>query len=390
MRWSRDLAGLPPRGLLVALGGCESLQARDVSRYERATLEAWVERGGALFVAGAHEYLWPELGVHLWRSPGECSPTLGLVGEIARAEMGDEDASLPPPPDAGTSPSGFEAIPGAFQEDPVGTMEELAEAEELPPPRWATPVAAPLAGMGTVPMRRPASIVVGKDADATTVLRLPAGAAGVIVRRGEGAIVVLASASPLQNRELDSAEGGVLFARLLAEVAPEGPVMFDEYHLGVGERRSLTQYLRGIGGGAAALQVLLVLGLVLWRRGTRFGAPRTELPPLPAGTASYVSAIGTLYAKSGDAAGAVGLLARHGLHRVAEHHHLPSSDPAALGKALEERGHEEEARAVAALGAIVAAPHTDKRYLVGRAREIDHLVATAMGTEGQKKRGETS
>lgn len=377
LRWSRDLAALPDDGVLVALGGCDLPMARQVSRYEREVLERWIDDGGILLVAGAHEYLWPELGVHLWRPPGECDPDIGIVGELARAELGDRDASLPPPPDGGVRQPTFDDLQAEIEQDPIAVVEELTEVEELPEPEWATPVAPPVEGMDPVPLRQPASIVVSKDAESTTVLTLPSGPAGVIVRRGEGAIVALASASALQNRELGVAEGGVLFARLVEPFASEGPVMFDEYHLGVGERRSITQYLRGIGGGAAALQFLVVIGLVLWRRGTRFGPPRSELPPVPAGTASYVSAIGTLYAKSRDAAGAVTLLARHGLQRVAEHHHLPSSDPEAMQKALEERHREEEARAVRALGAIVRTPDTDKRHLVARAREIDDLVRAA-------------
>ena len=377
MRWSRDLAALPDEGVLVALGGCELPMARPVSRYERDVLERWIDGGGVLLVAGAHEFLWPELGVHMWRPPGECDPDIGIVGELARAEMGERDASLPPPPDGGVRQPTLDDFQAELEQDPIGVMEELAQTEELPAPIWATPAAPPLEGIELVPLRQPASVVPGKDSRASTILTLPSGPAGVVVRRGEGAIVALASASVLQNREIASGEGGVLFARLIDALAPRGPVMFDEYHLGVGERRSITQYLRGVGGGAAALQVLLVIGLVLWRRGTRFGQPRSDLPAVPAGTASYVAAIGTLYAKSKDAAGAVSLLARHALQRVADHHHLPSSDPEAAAKALEERHREDEARAVRALGAIAKSPDTDGRSLVSRAKEIDDLVRSA-------------
>ena len=377
MRWSRDLAALPSEGVLVALGGCELPMARPVSRYERQILERWIDGGGVLVVAGAHEYLWPELGVHMWRPSGECDPDIGIVGELARAEMGERDASLPPPPDGGVRPPTFDDLQAELEEDPIAVVEELAQTEELPPPRWASAVAPPLEGIGSVPLRQPASVVPAKDARATTILSLPSGPAGVVVRRGEGAIVALASASLLQNREIASAEGGVLFTRIVDALGSEGPVIFDEYHLGVGERRSITQYLRSAGGGAAAVQLLLVIGLVLWRRGTRFGQPRSDLPPVPAGTASYVAAIGTLYAKSRDAAGAVGLLVRHALQRIADHHHLPSSDPEAMAKALEERHREDEARAVRSLGAIAKSPETDRRALVSRAKDIDDLVAAA-------------
>jgi len=373
--WARDLSGLPERGMLVALGGCDNLMARRVTRYEREALEAWVSEGGVLLVAGADDYLWPELGVEMSRGSGECDPDVGLAGIIARAERGDlpEEEDEPEEGEDPVEPP----IPPTFEDDPMAAFDELTEEEGLPPPMWATSGGGALSGMGSVPMRRPAVIHVVDDAAATTLLRLPRGPAAVAVRHGEGTVIAVASANPFQNREIESADGGVLFARLRSAYAPEGPVVFDEFHLGVGERRSLTHYVRDIDGAPVALQGLIVIAFLLWRFGTRFGDTRTEPAPPPAGTASYVTAIGTLFRKSRDPGGAIGLLARHGLSRVADHYHQPSTDSEALATRLEERGRVTQAAAVRELGAIARNTATGPRELVARARRIDDCARRA-------------
>ena len=47
--------------------------------------------------------------------------------------------------------------------------------------------------------------------------------------------------------------------------APRGPVLFDEYHLGVGERRSMMRYLRQAGAMPFIVQLVFVALLLLWR-----------------------------------------------------------------------------------------------------------------------------
>ncbi|MEM9192273.1 MAG: DUF4350 domain-containing protein, partial [Myxococcota bacterium] len=90
VRWARDLSGLPPDAVLVALGGCENRLARNLSRYERESVAEWVNRGGVMIVAGAHNYLWPELGVDLGAPVGGCFPAFDLSDAVVREE--DEDS----------------------------------------------------------------------------------------------------------------------------------------------------------------------------------------------------------------------------------------------------------------------------------------------------------
>src|SRR6185369_1339779 len=95
---------------------------------------------------------------------------------------------------------------------------------------------------------------------------------GVALRRDRGWVIALASGSPFQNRDLRTSDGGPLLARLLDAYAARGaPVLFDEYHLGVGDSRSTMRYLADAGYGPLALQAVLLVALVLWRAGARFG-----------------------------------------------------------------------------------------------------------------------
>ncbi len=365
IRWTRDLEGLPTDGLLVAIGGCAQAPNRDLSRYEISALSDWIEGGGVLLVAGAHDYLWEDAEVALDPPPG-CTMEQALATELARAERGEE---------AGEEDE--EAEP-----DAEAIVNALFDEQEESPPEWVTGTGL-LAGVGPLPLERPGAIrTTSQDAQTlfeTGKLGTPH---GVLVPRGAGAIVVLSSASPLQNRNLSAADGGVVFARLARALAPEGPVIFDEYHLGVGARRSLGRYVRDVGGAAVALQLLVVVLFLLLARGVRFGRPEVVVPPVPGGTASYVEGVGDLYARTGDASAALGLVAAHGLDEVAAHHHLHDASAARLEKILGERGKKEAASAVRRLAELSKLSEVEGRALVDHVSEVDSLVALAKGQRG--------
>ncbi len=436
-RWDQDLARLPPRGLLVALGGCEAPMYRSVSRYEHTALARFVRGGGVLLVAGAIGYLRngddtdgaagkddeaphhvgghesggghaqgkdrdhtkgrhqgkgrdqrdrdghgapagrdrhqdqaDALPVWLARDSGSCSPTQALFDDLP---SGASDGGVPD----GAAPDPAHQLGQDFESHPEQTLKALAQDDPKPPPDPAVPV-GPLAGLDeAIPLREPAHIELRKGTTAETLLELSSGPGGVAVKVGKGTIVVLASASPFENRALESADGGALFARLLAHYAPDGPVLFDEYHLGVGARRSVARYVRQIGGVPIVLQLLVVVGLVLLRIGTRFGVPRRPVPPAPAGTASYVAGVGQLYEKSHDSRGVMQILVRQALARIAEHHHVTGGDVESLAEQLSERGHAAPARAVREMGALLERPPEREADLVDRAHDIDGYVTRA-------------
>lgn len=378
-RWAEDLGRLPPRGILVALGSCDQLMRRPLGRLERENLRRWVEGGGVLVVAGVDDYVRrADFGVELASDPARCRPTEGLVGMLADAEERGRRRKRPD-----DEQRRLDQIPSALRDDPSGTYDELTEEEALPPSRVVVGVAEPLTNTPLAGMRRPLRIDVSSTSESVDLLRLdgPNGeTAGVRVRVGEGAVIALSSASLFQNRDLSSEQGGVLFARLVRAEAPEGPVLFDEYHLGVGQQRSLARYLRQVGMGAVVLQLLLLALFALWRFGARFGGTRADPEPEPAGTVSYVEGVGTLYARARDPAGAAKILVRRALERIGAHHHLDGQDPKKLADELDGRRRPAAAEAVRRIAAHLA-DGVGRGGLTRFASELDSLVQRAVADE---------
>lgn len=374
-RWAEDLGRLPERGMLVALGSCDQLMRRELGRVERENLTRWVAEGGVLVVAGVPSYLTRDaFGVALSGDRERCRPTEGLIGMLARAE--DRASGRKRTQD--DSGRDLDDLPDAFREDPSATYDEVTAQDPLPAAQTAVASGAPLEGMAPIGLRRALDVEVSQNVLGDTMLRLdgPDGrAAGVRVRVGQGFVIALASASPFANRDLRDG-GGVLFARLVRAYAPDGPVLFDEYHLGVGQQRGTIRYLRQVGAGAIFVQVLLLIGLALWRAGARFGGVRIDPLPEPGGTASYVDGVATLYEKASDPAGAARIVVRRALARIAAHHHVVTSDPARLMRELEERGRHDAAAAVRDLDSILVS-EIGRPPLARLVSEIDARVRRA-------------
>jgi hypothetical protein len=351
-RWAQDLARLPNHVVLVALGGCDAAMARPVARYERQELVRWVRAGGVLVVAGARDYLPQALGVQ-FKFDSRCKTQWASLFEAGAKDETDSD-EVPFAADGGTS----EGEPIAADGGVAADAGAAGGAAALPPSdtTWAIPMAAPLRGLPVIPFRDAGDLVLMPDLEPEVLLGDPrrdeAGnesdvePLALTVKQGLGRVIVLASASMLQNAELGSSDGGELFVRLLRTYAPGMPVVFDEYHLGIGERRSLMRYLRQMGAAPIALQLLFLVAVVLWRAGARFGAVVPPAPEPPPQSASFVVALGQLYARSADARGAIELVARDAWLRIAAHHHVEPAPPARLVEALRARGADAAAEAV--------------------------------------------
>jgi len=384
-RWVEDLAALPDGGMLVALGACKGM-ARKLSRYEQAELTRWVESGGVLLVAGARHYLPKKLGVTFESSP-DCPQLIELVGG-----QGDEDETEEDAADENADSDeddAEEAVPAALSASGTPALAGTGAGSGDEDMVWTSPADELLAGLPPIAMRKPGRLVIDDNAKSPRVLlsfpdapTMPESEvqreAAVVIERGRGKVVVLASASMLQNRELAAGEGGVLFARLLAAYAPKGPLLFDEYHLGVGERRSMTRYLRNVGATPFALQLLLAALVWLWHSGARFGAIRRPRPPAPAGTASFVSALGGLFERAADPQGTLRILEHQALAQVAARHHLPpSTSSQRIARALEARGLKQAAAAVTRIGEAERMLLADRMDISAVSRQVDAAVKEA-------------
>jgi hypothetical protein len=241
---THEIAELGP-GALIAVSGCAAAQLRDLTRLERERLARFVDAGGLLVVVGAFDFIPEALGIRV-----------------------------------------------ADRADCLGT----------PPPRVRAQAAgAPLAHLLPFLVEAPATLDALPFADATPLLSSGAGALGFTALSGRGRVVVLGIPEALTNRNL-ALGGGAVLVRLLRAFAPQGPVWFDEFHLGLGERRSLTRYLRDRGLAPSLVQLLLVLVAALGVARLRLLPVRER--PAEAPRSPLAHALARLYARTGQLAAA--------------------------------------------------------------------------------------
>jgi hypothetical protein len=328
-RWTQDLGRLPDGGMLVALGDGEP--QRPLGRRERDRLRDWLEAGGTLVVLGARGY-----------APRGASFSIEPAPE---PETKDPDAGEP----------------------------------EEPTPRKISIAGLALArGLTDVAIRAPGEIKV--DAPGWELLlgdlKAPV---GVVVPVGLGHVVAVAGSSFVTNRDVGAGDHAPLFARVVERFAPEGPVRFDEFHLGMGSGRSIVSWLRGAGFGPAIAQALLVVCLLLTPVAVRFGAASPPPPPPPDDTRTYVEGMGRIYGRAGDVVACADRLVGGVLARVAARHGLEAqAGPRALADALRAGGREAAADAVEAMESararLVAGAKPRPADLVSLGRELDRLL----------------
>lgn len=330
-RLNREISHLG-LGTLVAIAGCHGGLVRPLLRPEREELARWVEAGGLLIVAGVDDYLPVTSGLNM-DLPATC-----------------EDASR--------------------QGDESDAPDGLLAHERVPYRVEVTPSGPPLTNMLPFVTERARSVRALPGYEATVILESPAGILGLTTPLGRGRVVLLGVSEALTNRELAQG-GGALMARLLESFAPKGPVWFDEYHLGMGERRSLVRYLRDRGFGLSLAQACLVVLAALLARAVRLGPARSPTGGPSLASRRYLAALGSLYARSRDAQGALAALARHAVRHVATHHRARAVRPEALPAWLEARGLRGPAASVRHIQALGTQPLKRGESLLARAQQID-------------------
>jgi hypothetical protein len=338
------------RGTLIAVAGCDGSQVRPLLRPEREELARWVEAGGLLIVAGAEHYLPESSGLWFDR----------------RADCRDAEKD-----------SWLEGLLNGPGDD----------ADALPQDILALPFGAPLAHALPFQTKRARTLRSGIESQATELISSQYGPLGLTSPFGRGRVVLLGIPESLSNRRLAEG-GGVVIARLLAAFAPEGQVWFDEYHLGMGERRSLIRYLREQGYGLVLLQAVLVVLALLLAKTARVGRPREALRspthPLtarPQRGKSYLQALSRMYEQSQDQSGALRVLARHALVRLGRRYRAAGVEPERMADWLERAGYASVASCARKIEDHAERPLERGESLVARARKIeeDFTFAVALG-----------
>jgi len=356
-RWTRDLTHLPQgRGVLVAVGDPFGEPARPLGRAEADALDRWVHGGGTIVILGAASYLPGSFGVDL-SEPAGAEPKDALSVEERRRRK---------------------VMPW---DDPVVLARVAARN------RVVTAQLAPggiAAGLSELRLTAPGHLRT-TFGEWERVATSPKDDLVLVRAKGKGHVAIVASASFVTNEELAALDHAALALRLLA--LGRGPVLLDEYHLGMGSTDSLLRTLVDRGFLATLLQAVLVALLVLWRAGARFGRPRPPAPAEAADVTAYVDAVGRIYEHAGDAGASMERLAAHALGRVAARHGVQGTAPAALAGTLRARGRAGAAAAVDAVSARLARARVAakgargkdaSRALVDFARGLDDDLSPAL------------
>lgn len=346
--FTRDLSQLP-RGTLISFGGCHAEGVRKVSRPEREALARWVEEGGLLISLGVGDVLPDSAGLFFQRPP-DCT---GDDGPLA-AWLGDTQDRLA-----------------------KRTDELVAEA-----------AGPPLSHLLPFNVREARPLRVGHDAEATEILTSSEGTLGLTAPYGRGRVVLLGISEALTNEALSDG-GGLVFARLLRAFAPDGTVWFDEYHLGMGERRSLIGYVRDLGYAPLLMQAIAALLLGLFSFAVRVGPAQSAAPSVQTRVErSFLEALSALFQRSQDTRAALQMLAEDALARIAHGYHAREIPPRKLEHWLRLRGLFAAAHYAQNIARHAAIPLAPGETLVSRAQAIDQdatlavAIATLSGSLG--------
>lgn len=120
----------------------------------------------------------------------------------------------------------------------------------------------------------------------------------VSAARGKGLYVAVNDVFPAGNLGIATADNADFVLNLAGLVPPGGTIWFDEYHKRASERGFMT-YLRERALMPVLIYALLVIGLLFWRSGSRFGEAEPLVVDRRRDSGEYVKAVATLYQSAG-------------------------------------------------------------------------------------------
>lgn len=235
-----SLEALPPNARTVVIA---APQARTISPAEIEALEQFVRAGGTLVLLTSRERRKGQPALEQWLELEQGS----WLGASARGLPEDE-------------------------QDLGGTTVDV----------WLPAGAA--RGLSGLRVSRDHGITLGM-AEAVPLAGLEGAVALWRLGLGHGEVYVAAGPDLAENRRLELLDN----LRFWEALAARGPLVFDEFH-----HSEAPPPPRSRGLWVFALQGLAVGALYVFARGTRFGAPRPQLPARHRSTLEYVQSLGWL------------------------------------------------------------------------------------------------
>jgi hypothetical protein len=124
--------------------------------------------------------------------------------------------------------------------------------------------------------------------------------------RGRGQVWLIHRPDFVRNELIGRDDNGVLLCRLAEAVLHErsGPIAFDEFFHGLRERPSVLELLLKPPTVWVTAQVILLLLLLVWHHGPRFGGLGAVMPPSRRSAEEFLDAMTALLQRKGDQADA--------------------------------------------------------------------------------------
>lgn len=273
--WDEDLTHLKSPGLLLmiaptprkkVIGEVEGGTEGDLLPFEIEALDRWVQQGNVVVVMS--------------RASNDFYQAIGLIT--------DEPKGSSPQAAEPTQPSvlarGVERLQTQTQ---FGFKYGRAES----PMAKAMKVKDPEPPISAIPASEWLELFSKKNGERTVPQVVSAA-------RGKGLYVAVNDEFPAGNLGIATADNAD-FVLNLAKLAPAGgTIWFDEYHKRAAERGFMS-YLRERALMPVLIYALLVVGLLFWRSGSRFGEPEPLIVDRRRDSGEYVKAVATLYQSAG-------------------------------------------------------------------------------------------
>lgn len=273
--WDQDLSRLKEPGLLLMIaptpkkmlgGELEIGREGDLLPHELEALDRWVQQGNVVVVMTREDNdLYRGLGL-IVDEPKGSSPNVAEPTQVSALARGVEKLQT-------QTQFGFK------YGRPESELAKTLKIKDVEPP------------IPAIPASEWVELFV-KKSDSRTVPQV------VSAARGKGLYVAVNDVFPAGNLGIPVADNAE-FMLNVARLAPKGgAIWFDEYHKRHVERGLMT-YFRDRALLPILIYGLLVIALIFWRTGSRFGEPEPLVVDRRRDSAEYVKAVAALYQNAG-------------------------------------------------------------------------------------------
>ena len=155
------------------------------------------------------------------------------------------------------------------------------------------------------------------------------------IQHGKGRVLLFSTPSFIDNEYCGREDNLALVCNILSQMPGGGTVLFDEFHHGYSQEFDMGDFLSLPMVRAAAVQLALVVGLLIYSSARRFGEPIPLVRDARRSVMEYTVSLGDLYARASTQLDALDYLYQHLRRSLAERYGLrPDASAMEISSAL--------------------------------------------------------